>query len=148
MSDWLEVALVLVLLVALGIGAGIVNNLAGLTAEVDAKLTALHELLDSRLRELNNNGSIERGLEPIARLATALLDEKSEAHKCPECGALPFYETNRDTLGKESGNATLARLVLSGGLIGGSWRYTYHFENCSRREPGTAVITSPKDGEE
>ncbi len=128
-------ALVIVLLLALVIGAGIRNNLGALTVELHSELDALHQLLDSRLQL----GVDKHDIEPIACLASALLDEKREVHKCPECGALPTFQMNRETLGKEGGSATLARLVLSGGLTGGSWHYTYHLGDCSLREPGAVI---------
>lgn len=127
-----------VVLVALGLGAGIMNNLVRLTAEFHTELEALRQLLESRLRKPN--------LDPLTRLAVALLREKSESHKCPECGALPVFEANYDDdkMGKEGEADTLGRFLFPG-REGGGWRYTYHFADCSRREPGTAVVTSTKE---
>ena len=53
-----------VVLVALGIGLGIMNNLAALTAELHAELDALNQLLESRLRQLNAD-DLQRSLDPI-----------------------------------------------------------------------------------
>ena len=103
-----------VIVIALGIGVGIMNNLTNLvalTAEFHSELKALRQLLQSRLSNL----------DAIRRLAIAELREKIESHKCPECGALPVFETNYDTA------ETLADQVLSGG----GWHYTHHRENCS-----------------
>jgi len=145
MPDWFAIVLLLILLVALGIVAGIRNNLAALTAEIKT----LHKMLESGLRRLGADGRIEERLDPVAHLAVAQLREKSESLKCSECGALPVFQANYDddSMGKEGEADTLGRFLFAG-REGGGWRYTYHFENCSRREPGTAVITSPKHGKE
>jgi hypothetical protein len=144
LQDLFWVALVIVLLVALGIGAGIRNNLAALAVELHSELEALHQLLDSRLQL----GVDKHDIEPIVYLASALLYEKREVHKCPECGALPTFQMNRETLGTEGGSATLLRLILAGGLTGGVWHYTYHVEDCSLRKPGSAVVGHPTEEEE
>ena len=140
-EDIFWLALVIVLVLALVIGAGIRNNLAALTVELHSELDALHQLLDSRLQL----GVDKHDIEPIVCLASALLDKKREVHKCPECGALPTFKMNRETLGKEGGSATLARLVLSGGLTGGSWQYTYHAGDCSLHDPASIRLRTDEE---
>jgi hypothetical protein len=123
-----------VILIALGIGAGIMNNLANLAefqSELHAELKALRQLLESRLSNL----------DPIRRLAIAELEEKIELHKCPECGALPVFETNYDRL--DSADA-LANRVLSGG----SWDYKHHDKNCKLREPGNDAVKPQGEDED
>ena len=116
---------------ALGIGVGIMNNLAALTAEIHTELDALHQLLDSRLLASN----LLPDLDPVIRLATAELSEKSKANKCPECGARPVFKTFLEAASAEKKGA-LALMMLSGGFTEGSgyWHYTYHLENWQRRE--------------
>ncbi|HEY9157261.1 hypothetical protein [Candidatus Binatus sp.] len=139
--DLFLVALLIVLLVALGIGSGIMNNLATLTSALDE----LRQLLDSKLRP----GVDKDDIDPVTRLAAILLEEKREAHKCPECGALPVFETSSESARKDKGSALFFRYIFSGGLKGGYWKYPYHLEDCSLREPESAAIrTSSSTGEE
>jgi hypothetical protein len=130
-----------VILIALGIGVGIMNDLAALTAKIHTELDAFGRLLESRFQPPN--------LDLINRLAAAELLEKSEAHKCPECGALPVFKTFLEAAAADKKGA-LAYMMLSGGFTNGSgyWHYSYHLENCSRREPGEAVVEAPPEKQE
>ncbi len=134
-----SVALLIVLIVGLGIGSGIMNNLATLTSVLDA----LRQLVDSRLRP----GVDKDDMDAVTRLAAILLEEKREAHKCPECGALPVFETISEAVRKERGSAPGWLYVLSGGT-GGRWKFKYHLEDCSLREAGSAVAKSSSTEEE
>jgi hypothetical protein len=126
-EDLFWLALVVVLLFALGIGAGIRSNLAALTAELDA----LRQLLDSRLRP----GVDKDDIDAVTRLAATLFEEKRGAHKCPECGALPAFKTGREAFGEDKRAAGAEDWAYSSG--GGYWHYPYHLGDCSLLKPGS-----------
>ena len=111
LQDLFLVALAILLLIALGIGFGIMNSLATLTSVLDS----LRQLVDSRLRP----GVDKDDIDPVIRLAATLFEEKREAHKCPECGALPAFRTGRESfMEKERAPGQRIGLILRVAAIG------------------------------
>lgn len=58
----------------------------------------------------------------------------------------PSFRNDLEAM-QRSPKAAVLLSVFGGGLKGGAWRHTYHYENCSRREPDSAVVKLPETDE-